>query len=145
MEKQDRVAAWDAWGETAAACLVDANFAPTMPEEVREWFRASLTDICLRDAILAQSARMPIFRPALKQILAVLAEDESVPARTLLACMEYLDDHTEQARALVSSVLETENYSLARLINNGLEMQAPASLLARSFAHFSPEELLEIN
>lgn len=142
MEKHERYAMWAAWGITASECLADTALAPTMPEDIRESFRQSLADIGLRDAILSQSARQPEFRPALKQILAVLAEDENVPARTMLACMEFLDNDLEAADALVSSVLETEQYSLARLIKTGLEINAPASLLASSFSHFDPEEHL---
>lgn len=142
MEKHERYAMWSAWGITISACLNDTELAPTMPDDIRESFRQSLADIALRDAILAQSAREPEFRPALKQVLAVLAEDENVPARTMLACMEFLDNDLEAADALVSSVLEADDYSLARLIKTGLEINAPASLLASSFSHYSPEEHL---
>lgn len=142
MEKQERYALWAAWGVAAVACAADSELAQSMPEDIQESFRHSLQDISFRDAILAQSARQPEVRPALKQILAILATDENIPSRTLLACMEFLDGDMEAADALVSSVLETEEYNLARLIKNGLEMRAPASLLATSFRHFSPEELL---
>lgn len=142
MEKHERYAMWQAWGLTVSECLADTNLAPTMPDDIRSSFRQSLADIGLRDAILSQSAIDPDCRPALKQVLAVLAEDDNVPARTLLACMEFLDGDMEAADVLVSSVLETEQYSLARLIKTGLDMRAPASLLATSFSHFTPEEHL---
>lgn len=140
--KSERETLWDAWGEVISAITVGEVVAATMPSDIQEIFRENLRDIPLRDALLAQSARNPEFRPALREVFAVLAQNDDVPSRTLLAAMQFLDGDMDDARANVSKVLETEDYSLARLLDTGLAMQAPASMLARSFSHFEPTDLL---
>lgn len=105
----------------------------------------SLHDIPLRDAVLAHSAD-PQRRMGVRRLLQALTDraplGTSVPLHTCLAALHYLDDELGQARQRVTAVLEVEEYSLARLLHNGLEMRAPASLLAQSFAHFTPAQLL---
>ena len=66
----------------------------------------------------------------------------AIPVNTCAAAMRYLDGDTESAALLVQSILDADEYSLARLLSNGLEMRAPASLLARSFSHWNPQDLL---
>lgn len=108
---------------------------------------ATLFDIPIRDAVLAHSAGADErARPALEELLTSMCVRSvigtSIPAHTCLAAMEYLNGDLTQAAQLSRRVLDVEEYSLARLLHNGLEMRAPASLLARSFAHFTPTELL---
>lgn len=107
----------------------------------------SLQDIPLRDALLAQSARehgaaRPAFRALLQELQTRCTLGTALPLYTCLAAMLYLDGDVDASRALVNAVLMVDEYSLARLLRNGLDMHAPSSLLARSFAHFDPIDLL---
>lgn len=107
----------------------------------------SLQDIPLRDALLAQSARdngaaRPGFRAALSSLQSGCTLGTTLPLYTCLAAMLYLDGDVDASRALINAVLMVDEYSLARLLRNGLDMRAPSSLLARSFAHFDPIDLL---
>ena len=108
---------------------------------------ATLFDIPIRDAVLAHSAGPDTrARPALEELLTSMCMRStlgtSIPHHTCLAAMQYLNGDLVPAAQLTRRVLDAEEYSLARLLHNGLDMRAPASLLARSFAHFTPTELL---
>lgn len=131
---------WDHW---------QAAIRDGAPSEgaLRAALVGSLLDIPLRDALLAQSARQngaarPGFRSVLHALQASSTLGVSLPLHTCLAAMLYLDGEVAASRALVNAVLLVDEYSLARLLHNGLDMRAPASLLARSFAHFDPIDLL---
>lgn len=130
---------WRRW-ESAGA----AGVAPPDPVDMCRLID-SLHDIPVRDAVLAHSAD-PQRRVGIRGTLQALADraplGTAVPLHTCLAALHYLDDDLEKARQRVTAVLDVEEYSLARLLHNGLEMRAPASLLARSFAHFTPAQLL---
>lgn len=134
---------WQEWLHAIEMTTSGLAVEPNMLETLA----ATLFDIPIRDAVLAHSAGADVnARPAIELILTSMcmrgALGVSVPAHTCLAAMHYLDDELATAQALVRRVLGVEEYSLARLLHNGLEMHAPASLLARSFAHFSPTELI---
>ena len=131
---------WDRWQEAIR------DGAPT-EGSTRADLALSLMDIPLRDALLAQSARQhgearPGFRSALHALQSGCTLGTALPLHTCLAAMLYLDGEVAASRALVNAVLLVDEYSLARLLRNGLDMRAPASLLARSFAHFDPIDLL---
>ena len=131
---------WDHW----QAAIRDG--APATGS-LRAALAASLLDIPLRDALLAQSARQNgAARPGFRSVLHALQTSStlgvSLPLHTCLAAMLYLDGELAASRALVNAVLLVDEYSLARLLHNGLDMRAPSSLLARSFAHFDPIDLL---
>lgn len=107
----------------------------------------SLFDIPLRDAVLAQSARdHGAARPALAEVMQQLRGrtllGTAIPLHTCIAALHYLDGEITRTHDAVNAILAAEEYSLARLLRNGLDMRAPASLLARSFAHFDPLDLL---
>ena len=107
----------------------------------------SLFDIPLRDAVLALSARdQGAARSALMDLMQQLRGHTllgtAIPLHTCIAALHYLDGDVSRAHETVNAVLGVEEYSLARLLRNGLDMRAPASLLARSFAHFDPLDLL---
>ena len=135
-----RTELWDRW---------QAAIADGVPREGR-WRAAlagSLLDIPLRDALLAQSARNGgAARPGIRSALHALQPGSTLgvalPLTTCLAAMLYLDSEIAASRALVNAVLMIDDYSLARLLRNGIDMRAPSSLLARSFAHFDPLDLL---
>lgn len=119
----------------------------TIPAPELAQLSATLFDIPIRDALLAHSAGPDArVRPALEDLLTTMctrsALGTSIPHHTCLAAMQYLNGDLAPAAKLTRRVLDAEEYSLARLLHNGLEMRAPASLLARSFAHFTPTELL---
>ena len=133
-----RSAMWDTWQ--------DALRAPVAGMVLSDMAR-SLFDVPLRDAVLAQSAReQGLQRPGIRDLLTTITERSplatALPAYTCRAAMAYLDGDLTAAKDMVNAVLSIDDYSLARLLRNGLEMRAPASLLARSFAHFDPIELL---
>lgn len=135
-----RTRLWDTWQDAIRVGL------PQDGHERAELAR-SLTDIPLRDALLAQSARNGgAVRPALRSLMHGLHIGSTLgvalPLHTCLAALLYLDGDVAASRALVNAVLLTDEYSLARLLRNGLDMRAPSSLLARSFAHFDPIDLL---
>ncbi len=107
----------------------------------------SLFDIPVRDALLAHAATLEgDTHDGLTGLLARLTArapiGSSVPAHTCAAAVRYLDGDVEAAAQRVERILDAEEYSLARLLHNGLAMRAPASLLARSFRHFTPQDLL---
>lgn len=136
-----RSAMWETW----QSALAD----PTAPLHgaVRSEMARSLFDVPLRDAILAQSARLDGHaRPAIRSRLAQITQRSplatALPAFTCSAALAYLDGEFATAKDLVNAVLSIDEYSLARLLRNGLDMRAPATLLARSFAHFDPVDLL---
>ena len=134
---------WDAWQQAIRA----ADAGPAIPSRELSLLSQSLFDIPLRDALLAQSARDDgALRPALRQLLTRMLERSTLgtalPTYTCAAAMAYLDGETIAALDAVNDVLAIDEYSLARLLRNGLEMRAPASLLARSFSHFDPIDLL---
>lgn len=133
---------WYEWGFIVSSVLAGTKTATDMPSDICDEMRENLRDIPFRDALLANSVQMPEFRPALKQVFAVLAANDDAPSRTMLAAMQYLDDEIQSAEANVQTVLEKEEYSLARLLSNGIEFRAPSSLLARSFGSFDPLDLL---
>lgn len=133
-----RSAMWDTWQS--------ALRRPVAGPQVSEMAR-SLFDVPLRDAILAQSARQNgNERPAIRSVLDLMIQRSplatALPAYTCRAAMAYLDGDFAVANESINAVLSIDEYSLARLLRNGLDMRAPASLLARSFAHFDPMDLL---
>lgn len=144
----NRDGAWrgDAWSDWLFA--LDQIAEGTTPDlEALERLGEMLFDVPLRDALLAHSARdaasaEPHVRSTLQAIARMSHIGTSTPTHTCLAAMYYLEGELEQAAQLVSHILDIEEYSLARLLQNGLQMRAPASLLARSFAHFDPLDLL---
>lgn len=136
-----RTARWDAWQR-----LLETGGSVASGQDLAALAR-SLFDIPLRDALLAQSAQNDgAMRPAMQLLFARLLERSSlgtaIPAFTCAAALAYLDGDLLNARDVVNSVLALDEYSLARLLRNGLDMRAPASLLARSFSHFDPIDLL---
>lgn len=138
-----RRASWNDWIHAIGDVASGANVDPPMLETLS----ISLHDIPVRDALLAHSADPAgQVRPAIQQILTAVSlrstPGSAIPAHTCLAAMHYLADETLEARRLIRRILDCEDYSLAELLHNGLEMRAPASLLARSFAHFTPQQLL---
>lgn len=138
-----RTDAWDAWQHAIRA----EDSGPAVPTPQLARLSRSLFDIPLRDAILAQSARDDgALRPALRQLLMRMLERSTmgtaIPLYTCAAAMAYLDGEIIAANDAVNDILAIDEYSLARLLRNGLEMRAPASLLARSFSHFDPIDLL---
>lgn len=138
-----RRARWEDW-RTAIALTLEHKPVAAMHCDV---LSRSLHDIPVRDAVLAHSAGPETAAQwAIAELLQSISERSmlgcAIPAHTCLAAMQYLADELQPAHDLVSAILDVEEYSLARLLYNGLEMRAPASLLARSFAHFSPHELL---
>lgn len=133
-----RTAMWDTWQ--------DALLRP-VPGPVLSEMARSLFDVPLRDALLAQSARQDgNQRPAIRAVLSRIEQRSplatALPAYTCSAAMSYLDGDFAAAKEAVNAVLAIDEYSLARLLRNGLDMRAPATLLARSFAHFDPIDLL---
>lgn len=138
-----RLEAWGRWQDAIIRTSAGAAIDPwTLSELAR-----SLFDIPLRDAMLAQSARDDgAARPAITTLLRQAVQRSPLatasPAHTCSAAMSYLDGDLVAADTVVNAVLAVEEYSLARLLRNGLDMHAPASLLARSFSHFHPTDLL---
>lgn len=138
-----RAAAWDSWQEA----IREAQFGQAPAGSRLAPLARALFDIPLRDAVLAQSARDDGFaRPAMRIVFSRMLTRSTlgtaIPAFTCAAALAYLDGETTAAHDAVNEVLAVDEYSLARLLRNGLEMRAPASLLARSFSHFDPVELL---
>jgi len=134
---------WNDWSSAISASTEGMAVEPLHLEMLAR----SLHDIPIRDAVLAHSASSDErIRPALQQLLTTMSMrstlGSAVPAFTCLAAMHYLAGDTQESSRLVRRILAVEEYSLARLLHNGLDMRAPASLLARSFAHFTPQELL---
>lgn len=134
---------WDEWRQAIDQIDSDDEVDSTLLERLAQ----SLFDIPLRDAVLAQSAAPgEVAQPAITAILESIAARSVVgtaaPAYTCLAAMYYLESSFDACGGLVREILEVEEYSFARLLQNGLEMRAPASLLARSFATFNPQDLL---
>lgn len=134
---------WEAWRTAIAS---PSNAGCESPEFLA-MLAASLHDIPVRDALLAHSARTDSMSQArLTHVLIDLARHTplavGLPVHTCTAALLYLDGLTHESSAIVEAVLAIDEYSLARLLHNGLQMRAPASLLARSFAHFDPLDLL---
>lgn len=134
---------WGVWEtailEAADGCIADPDLLMSL--------ELSLNDIRLRDALLAQAARTNAdhvrgFRALLAAIASHSLVGLAVPAWTCRAALEYLDAEYARAQRTVEKVLAVADYSLARLLNDGLRHGAPASLLAASFGHFDPESLL---
>jgi len=131
---------WDIW---MRAVGTDMQLEPSVLLQLS----ASLHDIPVRDAVLAYSAHDDgMYRPGVTRVLdAIIARTQigvAAPAFTARAAMHYLDDDMEPAAEGTYAVLAVDEYSLARLLANGIEMHAPASLLARSFSHWHPLDLL---
>ncbi len=147
-ERPQEAAVWrqERWGDWLQAIVdIDRHIA-VEPAQIALLAR-TLHDIPIRDAVLAYSADPEgQARPGLDVLLARMMERSplgaAIPAYTCAAALRYLDGDLMQAAHQVCQILEAEEYSLARLLSNGLEMRAPASLLARSFSHFSPQQLL---
>ena len=134
---------WNTWRIAIEGAAV--HDFPNGP--IRAALASSLFDIPLRDALLAQSARADLpTRAAMRELLIELARHSplgvALPVHTCTAALLYLDGLTEETAFIVKAVLSIDEYSLARLLKNGLDMRAPSSLLARSFAHFDPLDLL---
>lgn len=139
---EERLACLDTWRYCTDMLNAEVIDIADMPEQLQAEMRETfLEDIPLRDAILAEIALYDEGREAAKAMLTKVAADGNVPAVTILAAIDFLESKFDDARAKVASVLETEEYSLARLLHNGLEMRAPASLLQRSLTHYTPEDL----
>ncbi len=138
--RQDR---WGDWMQAIADVHRDLDVDPGLLELLAR----TLHDIPIRDAVLAYSADADgQARPGLDALLQRMMQrstlGSAVPVHTCAAALLYLDGDMDEAAHRVRQILETEEYSLARLLSNGLDMRAPASLLARSFAHYSPQQLL---
>ena len=134
---------WEQWMTAIAGVRTDSLPAP----QDQQALAASLHDIPVRDALLAHSALDDgIHRPQMTALLRQLATRSTpgtgAPVLTALASMHYLANELDEAAEITHGVLAVEEYSLARLLANGLEMRAPASLLARSFTHWHPMDLL---
>lgn len=134
------------WGDWLQA-IVDSQRDIDVETTQVELLARTLHDIPIRDAVLAYSADVDgQARPGLDALLTRMMErgtlGSAIPAYTCAAALHYLDGDLDEAAHRVRQILDTEEYSLARLLSNGLEMRAPSSLLARSFAHYSPQQLL---
>lgn len=141
-----RRARWDEWLQA----IMDTERALPVDAAQLQGLSRTLHDIPIRDAVLAYSADSDAgVRPAIEQLLARMMERSTlgaaIPVHTCAAAMEYLNGEIDAAALHVRHILEAEEYSLARLLNNGLEMRAPSSLLARSFAHYTPQDLLAMD
>lgn len=115
---------------------------------VRSRVREAFANIPFRDAFISTLGHGMVESGTIQRILADMlydhAEDDHTPAvQTLLAASLYLDGATDSAKFHVDAVLTHHAYSLANLLSNGLMMDAPPEMLRRSFAHFSPMDLLE--
>ncbi len=138
-----RRARWNDWMQTIADV---ARGFPVESAMVHDLDR-SLFDVPVRDAILAHSATLDAdARAGLDRLMDRMTArspiGSSIPAHTCAAALRYLDGDITDAAQRVERILDADEYSLARLLHNGLEMRAPASLLARSFRHFTPQDLL---
>jgi hypothetical protein len=130
---------WETW-ENAIK-----HYEQTGEVETPALLSETLTDIPLRDALLARAGRNTLDGLTLIGILAAMsnADLEHVPTLATLAAIEYASDMPAMARLHAQEAHNLDGtYSLASLLLNGLDMRAPASLLRRSFAHFDPESLL---
>lgn len=106
--------------------------------------RASLRDIPIRDAFIAHVTRDPESWLCAKVLMDMLAEDgDVVPARTIRAAILYMSNQLDAAKAEADAVLDSENYSLAKLLVNGIAWDAPPTLLQGSLGHFDPDALLD--
>lgn len=131
------------WQETVSRIALNTFDVSTMDDHAILTGQEYLRQIPVRDAILADFAARPErMEPSRVLLLALTRTGDTNPARTVLAAVNYLEGDYESAYSLVSDVLDTEEYSLARLLWNGLDMKAPASILRNSFSHFNPEDLL---
>ena len=125
--------------------IMDIAPLATISTEQAERIIGYFEHIPVRDAILSAIGSDPAAR---ERIAWIASEIENVrgaldaPLRTTLAAISYLNG--DYAVASNELGLVTDDYSLADLLRAGLMMQAPAALLARSFSHLSPEELLEL-
>lgn len=138
---EQRQSLWKAWNKTISQ-IAEGDTATDIDSDHLDMMRKSLRDIPLRDALLANTVHNKEQRPAMRELFAILSENEDIPSLTILGAIQFLDDDKGSARATVGKALDLEEYSLARLLDTGLQMDAPAPLLARSFGHFSAEELL---
>ena len=134
---------WEEWRTAIGTATSDDCIEPAILERLSR----TLHDIPVRDAILAYSCDADTsvlggLTTLLERITRRSVLGAAVPAYTCLAEMRYLAGDLTRASDAVRTILDAEEYSLARLLHNGLEMRAPASLLARSFSHFSPQDLL---
>lgn len=138
-----RRARWNDWLQAIADIARGFSVDPMTVHDLDR----SLFDVPVRDAILAHSATLDgDARAGLDRLLDRMTArspiGSSIPAHTCAAALRYLDGDVLDAAQRVERILDAEEYSLARLLHNGLEMRAPASLLARSFRHFTPQDLL---
>lgn len=131
------------WQETVKEISLGKFDTAAMDDFSVKTAQEYLRMIPVRDAILANLVQEDgIMEPTRRLLLALTRTGDTVPARTVLAAINFLESDMESVKSLVTDVLAAEEYSLARLLNNGLEMRAPASLLRHSFAHYTPDSLL---
>lgn len=142
-EQEQRRKLWSAWTNTFAE-ISEGKSALEIDESHLELMRASLRDIPLRDALLANMVHKKEQRPAMRELFAVLSENEDVPSLTMLGAIQFLDDDMSDSLNTVLKALDSEDYSLARLLSNGLKMEVPSGVLSRSFGSFTSEELMNV-
>lgn len=139
---EDRVAILDGWRSCTASLTGGYLLIEEMPDLLKEELREVLRDIPMRDAIIAEIARNEGDRGSARAMLTEVAANGDVPSTAILAALDFLEGDFDSAGKRVNHVLETEEYSFARLLRNGLDMRAPASMLQRSLTHFDPDELI---
>lgn len=139
---EEREALWKAWTNTISDIADGTQRTSDIDLDFMDLMRGSLRDIPLRDALLSYVARNPETRTSFREMFSTLGLGGDAPSLTLLAAIQYIDNEVNAASENVSEVLEREDYSLARLLHQGLAMNAPASMLQRSFSYYTPESLL---
>lgn len=135
MNTTERTARYAAW--------VKGFAEPTPSDSEVDTFLADLDDIPVRDALLA-TITDPAWCVRVGGMLNLIATQRVTAASlTMEAACYYLADSLDVAQVLLSSALDKDpTYSLALLLQSGLDRGAPATLLRASFAHYSPMYLL---
>jgi len=104
-------------------------------------------NITFRDCILSHSATRPETRAKWETYfkkLAALPQFNKPMISTVLAALAYLtNDLSEAGLHLKISFQMDPQYSLARLLRQGLIANAPASLLQSAFSVYTPDQLID--
>jgi hypothetical protein len=125
-------AQWQAWLLTGE-----------IPEQQRDTAVSSLRDLALRDAMLAGLVYSPNAISQWQNIFSRLPDISTAPLLGIMASVEFLLQRREKAHELLCCALEIEpQYSLAKLLLQAIDSDAPDDIVLSAFAKYTPEELL---
>ncbi len=115
-----------------------------IPEHLLESACASLRDLPLRDALLAQLAHDPVAITHWQHLRQNHGEIDDPAWLSILSSVSFLEENMEHSLQLALRASELDpQYSLAKLLIQAHEADAPRAIVLSAFSRYTSQELLD--